>query len=461
MDISSLDINAKRELAKQLLLRKKVAEANTLRTWEPWTCRHNGVHTSQCDAFHSKARRVIVQGGNRSGKTFLGGAIVAHAFMGTHPTRKNRIPSIIKIFGEDFNNHIGGTILPKLLKFIPPSAIETKKKNERGIVTRIIGVNGSVIDLMSYDQEKTKFESFDADLAWFDEPPPYEIYEGVRRGLIDRKGEELFTMTPLREPWLYNTFYVPWMEGNLKDTEIFELRSDCNPYIDEAEIESLKDVYDEETLKTRIEGKFRHLSGLIWPIERDVHVVPMFEWPREWPVYMSIDPHPKKPHAVSWMGITPIDQKVVIDELKYAGPISELAKLIFDKEKTNNYRIVDRLCDTSIKAIDRMDQAALLAAANIRCRFPAKHDRVIPGIEKVQQLLHIRQDHEGQPYSDLVFRENCRLHLKEIMSYVWDENGEKPKKVNDDLMDNIRYLCDIDPQFAQRIKTVSYTKGLY
>ena len=460
MDLSLLDDRAKRELAKQLLLRKKVAEAHQLQHWKPWSCRH-GMHTSQKDAYASKARRVLVQGGNRSGKSEVGAVIVTQMFLGTHPTRKNRVPCIIKVFGEDFNNHIAGTILPKLLKFLPPSAIAQKKKNERGVITKFVGINGSIIDLMSYDQETTKFESFDADFAWFDEPPPKEIYEGVRRGLIDRQGEELFTMTPLREPWLYNTFYVPFMEGTLKDTEIFELRSDCNPYILESELESLKEVYDEETLKTRLEGKFRHLSGLIYQIDRAVHVIPYFDWPKEWPVWMCIDPHPKKPHAVLWVGVTPCDQLVIIDELRVSAPISELANRIREKEVNNRYRIVDRLCDTSIKALDRMDQWKLLADSQIKCRFPNKHDRVLPGIEKVQQLFHIKKDNEGLPYSSLVIRDNCRMTLKEIMSYVWHASGEKPQKEDDDLMDNLRYIVDVDPHFNYQMRNKDYVKALY
>ena len=459
MDLKTLDEKTKRELAKQFLLRKKVEEAQYLKHWKPWTCRHGGMHQSQIHAFNSTARRVIIQGGNRSGKTEDGAAIVAHAFLGTHPTRKNIVPCIIKVFGEDFGNHIASTILPKLLKFIPPSAIAQKKKNERGVIVKIVGINGSIIDLMSYDQEVTKFESFDADLAWFDEPPPYEVYEAVRRGLIDRQGSMLFTMTPLREPWIYNTFYVPYMEGALKDTAIFELRSDCNPYISEEEIEDLKKEWDEETIKTRIEGKFRHLSGLIYTFDRTVHLIPYFDWPKEWPVWMCIDPHPKKPHAITWLGVTPRDQLVVIDELKAACTIAELAVKIREKETKNRYRIVDRLCDTSIKALDRMDQWKLLADARITCRFPHKHDRVMPGIEKVQGLLRTRTDHEGLPYSDLVFRDNCRGHIKEIMSYVWHESGEKPQKTDDDYMDNVRYICDVDPKFNFNMRVKEYARG--
>ncbi len=453
-NIENISPETKKEIARLLWTRKKVRENSALDNWKPW-------EPEQLAAFRSQARTRLVMGGNRSGKTQLGAADVAHSFMGTHPFRKNRIPTIIKVVGTDFPNTIRNVILPKLMKMIPKNFITKIEKNQQGIPSKLIGLNDSVIDLMSYDQESTKFESFDADEAWFDEPPPEEIYKAVRRGLIDREGTMLFTMTPIREPWIYDTLWLPCLEGRLTDAEYFILPTEHNPYLKKAEIDSFKEVYTEEELDARLHGHFLHLSGLIYKsFRRDTHVVPMFDWPHEWPVWMCIDPHPRKDHAVSWVGVTNKDQKVILDELKVGCSINELASKILTKESQMKYRVVDRLIDTSIKGLDRDDQHKLLVDAGLRCRFPKKHDDVMPGIERVQQLLEPRKTHEGNKWFELVVRENCKGHVSEFMSYVWDDNG-KPKKLKDDYMDNIRYISGAHPRFEYRPQTMQYVKGFY
>lgn len=458
--IENLSTEAKKELAKALWTKREAKKSKYLDTWNPWTCRHNGEHTSQTDPFKSKARRRLVLGGNRSGKTEMGAADITHMFLGTHPYRENRVPCVIKVCGK-----VGGirnAILPKIMKFLPKSSIQKLRKDARGFVSKIIGVNQSVIDILTYDQDPESFEAFDADVAWFDEPPPYYVWEGIRRGLIDRQGTELFTSTPLSEPWIYEKFYLPALEGTMPGTEVFELWMSCSPYVSLEEIEQVKEDYpDEETQNARLYGKFRHLEGAIYKFNRNVHIISMFEWPRHWPVYMAIDPHPKKPHAVSWIGVTKEGIKVIIDEMKEACTINELASKILVRESQRKYRIVDRLIDTSIKAIDRIDQKRLLADAGIKCRYPHKYDRVLPGIEKVQQLLHPTKNNEGKVESELVVRENCKGHIKEFMTYMWADTGDKPVKKNDDYMDNVRYICDTNPQFQYSRKPIPYVKGTY
>lgn len=393
-----------------------------------------------------------------SGKTMFGAADVAHHFLGTHPYRTNRVPMIIKVLGEDYPNHINNVIIPKLKAMIPKSAIKSTHKNHGGVVSKIVGYNGSIIDLMCYEQGVEKFESFDADMAWFDEPPPEAIYQGVVRGLLDREGYELFTMTPIKEPWIFNELWMPGLEKKLSNTDAFIMMTECNPYLKQTAIDQLKEIYtDPDIREARLKGNFLHLSGRVYKMfQKDKHVVPMFEWPREWPVWMCIDPHPKKPHAVTWIGVTNKDQKVIIDEIKADCTIKDLAKLILQKEAKMKYKVVDRLVDTSIKGLERTDQRRLLADYGIRCRFPKKYDDVFPGIQRVQQALTPSKDKEAE-FIELVVRENCLGHINEFLSYVWsDGTGNKPNKENDDYMDNIRYITGVNPKFAYRPQYINY-----
>ena len=457
MDISNLPLDKKKEIARALWTKKEFHKAHALHTWKPWTCRHGDTHTSQEEPFLSTARRVLICGGNRSGKTEVAAALVAHMVQGTHPTRKSRIPCIVKIVAPGFKL-AKQSILPKLMRFIPKSFIKSTTKNERGVIVDIECINGSVINVMSNDQDADQYESFDADIAWFDEPPREELWEAMRRGLIDRSGIEIFSMTPLKEPWIYDKFYLPALNGDLKTTEVFEISTECNPYISEEEIEELKTDYDhdEVTLASRLQGKFRFLSGLVYKFNPKIHKITAFQWPAQWPVWMCLDPHPKKAHAVSWVGVDPKGRRVIINELKAACTISELAMKIRTLESKHQYRVVDRLVDTSIKAIDRKDQKKLLAQHGIRCRFAHKYDRLLPGIEKVQQAMHPIKNNQGDLEPELYVFDSCEGHIKEFMTYVWDKDKQVPKKLNDDYMDNIRYIEDINPSFNWKAEYVSY-----
>lgn len=458
--ITNLSPEVKKELARYFYLNQKLKELKTLELWKPWVCKHNGIHTSQGDPFKSISRRRLVLGGNRSGKTEFGSSDVVHHFLGTHPYRQNRIPMIIKVLGEDYSTHIKTTLLPKLFKFLPKNSVKKTEKNPQGVINKILGVNGSVIDLMSYDQDVGKFESFDADMAWFDEPPPEAIYRGVVRGLIDRQGYELFTMTPIKEPWIYNELWLPALEHKLTDTDYFILMTECNPYLPVAALEQLKEIYSEEVQDSRLRGQFSHLSGLVYKQFRlDTHIVKYFEWPRDWPVWMCIDPHPKKPHAVSWLGVTNKNQKVIIDEMKVSCDIKQLAEHILQKEAKMKYRVVDRLIDTSIKALERTDQQRLLSDAGIRCRYPKKQDDVMPGIQRVQQwLTPIKNDADENEFVELVVRDNCRGHISEFMAYIWaDGQIHKPNKEYDDYMDNVRYISGVHPRFNFKIQEINYS----
>ncbi len=462
MDLKSLSPAAKRELARLLLMQRQHQAGHALQRWVPW-------EPDQGADFRSQARTRLVIGGNRSGKTESGAADTAHLFQGTHPHRENKVPMKIKVLAMDFPNALRNTIIPKLIRFIPKGFIARTEHNQQGVTSKLVGVNDSVIDFMSYDQDVTKFESFDADHAWFDEPPPEAIYKAVRRGLIDRQGSMLFTLTPLYEPWIYHTLWVPAEAGELTDTECFVLPTAKNPHLKATELDSIREIYSDEEQEVRLEGKFKHLSGLIYKqFRRETHVLKTYDWPKDWPVYFCLDPHVKKAHALTWMGVTPDEDKVVIDEMAFDGDIAALAMKVRTHESQRRYRVVDRLVDTSINAINRQDNLRILREAGLRCRFPKKHDTVLPGIEDVRSALTPRTvPGSKEPQPSLYVFDRCPKHIRQFMSYVWAEppatavyEREAPRKKEDDYMDNVRYLISIKPRYHYQPEIIDYSGGM-
>jgi phage terminase large subunit-like protein len=216
-------------------LRKKIAVAKQELAWRK---KHESIryyavksdHTTlgphrKQDIFHrAKVQIRVASGGNRSGKSTAGiNEDVAYA-LGYRPWLKPddpdykvdvRVPNKGLICGESFQEQVKKVILPKLLGdpekgvpgAIPTNLLADVKRNPQGVITYIRLTNGSEIFLQSYDQDVDLFESADYDWVHFDEPPPRSIWVAVQRGLTDRMAPAWLTMTPLKEPWLYDEVY--------------------------------------------------------------------------------------------------------------------------------------------------------------------------------------------------------------------------------------------------------------
>ena len=139
-----------------------------------------------------KIRVIIALGGNRSGKSCCGGAIIGnivegHAW-GKQLTKFKKRPLRIRVLGEDYEKAIGQVLVPYVLKFVRPELIASKRKNQLGVVGNILLTDGTTIDFLTYAQGSDSMEGWEGDVVWYDEPPPRTIFIANQRGLIDRRG---------------------------------------------------------------------------------------------------------------------------------------------------------------------------------------------------------------------------------------------------------------------------------
>lgn len=110
-------------------------------------------------------------------------------------------PVKVVLCGEDWKTHIGQTIVPELKKWFPEIWYQAKK-NEQGVEFLWEWYNGSTFQIMSYSQDDDLFESFRAQGAIMDEPPPESKYKAMSRGLLLDRGKTLLSLTPLKEAWI-------------------------------------------------------------------------------------------------------------------------------------------------------------------------------------------------------------------------------------------------------------------
>ena len=399
-------------------------------------------------------------------------------------------PIKIRIYGEDFTEHIGGVIVPALREWIPHSKFTYKegnpKKNPQGIPTKWVFNNGSIITLLTYEQSSEKSEGWDGHIVHFDEPPPRPTYIAAKRGLVVNGGDCFFSLTPLKEPWLYDDL---WLR---KDQNVFGVEADittnlkhrrkwwrpddndgmawCGKLKQEDIDDFEKDLTDDEKL-ARLQGKFMHLSGLVYKeFKPDVHVVPYFKTPNNWSFYEAIDPAPRKPWAVTIMAISPDGTKYVVDEIFLEGVVQDIANAILQKRKDLNYQpTLATIIDPMAVAPDPIVKTTIIndfMKYGIFCQ-PGSKDRN-RGIQLLKEHLIIR---ETDMKAGIYILENCRRTIQEFGHYVWDEHTTKqartssgikeiPKAFWNDMLENIHRILISGACYREPLSQGSHRRNI-
>mgnify|MGYP001367379806 CR=1 FL=1 len=270
----------------------------------------------------------LVLGSNRSGKTVCGvNEAIAHSLgyrpwlPADHPLRIVRLPSgrpipvpnVGRVLAENYEQAIRQTIMAKFDEWAPKMLIKRIDKNTRGIPVSIEWTNGSVIYLMSNDQDDMAFEGPAGHWFWCDEPPEYRKYTGLKRGLVDHGGHCWITMTPLSQPWINDTVVAragdPGSGISAHKFYIWDNCIDNGGYLERAAIEAFLQDLREEELEARLHGNFLHLAGLVYKTwePNPPYWVPEREIPRSWPRVQLVDPHSHKPLALLWVAVSPSD----------------------------------------------------------------------------------------------------------------------------------------------------------
>lgn len=424
--------------------------------------------------FHNSAAGTrALFGGNRSGKTTSGGMEFLFHVTGQYPDwypKEQRYNGAVKgrIGAQDFQKGVGEVISPFLEEWLDPSLIKRKVKNPMGIAIKYELKNGSVFDILTYEQTTEQFEGWKGHIAWFDEPPPREKYIATIRGLVDYRGRSWLTLTPLTQPWIYDEIYT---KSDGKD--IFVVTTDItdNIHITKEAIQEFTKMLTEEEKEARLHGRFLHLTGLIYKeFTPEIHVIEPPKVKPHWTKYMAIDPHPRNPTAVMWLAVDEKDNHYIYDELWLKDmDIKQIANAIISQEG---------YLPAQIKLIDpHADKEDTLAGGfNIRKELMrygvftqrANSDPML-GKARIRQALTPRFSHVyKREIPQLFVSKYCKQTIFEFQHYIWDEyrrnkeefeSKETPKKKNDHFMDCLRYIYNYGPKFI--VKEIEEEEVVY
>lgn len=284
---------------------------------------------------------------NQSGKTEFGAVVTIGACnkqkpvaLGGSPTQAiQRGVMAGKKFlaaGSSFQTITQVTILPKLKKYLADGMIERSRRSG-GFETTFHFTTGAMLRLMSYEQRPKDFEGGNWDGAWFDEPPPKEVFYAVRRGQMATSGWALITATPLTEPWMLDDLIIParnadCLECSGGDTPHEEIKKaqpnhglvyvpdaiemhdnckECNGgYLPHEQIETfLASITDDAQRRARQHGIFLNYSALTFGYVNDAdNLVEDFDPPVGWPLVEIVDPSPRRGLHIKWYTCDPEDR---------------------------------------------------------------------------------------------------------------------------------------------------------
>ncbi len=401
----------------------------------------------QADILEANERILLAIAGNQSGKTTIGAAWAGeNALM--RSVDKNRKPRFNRkthsfiVSGQGMKTGIENTIIPKLKQVMGENDFKIKN-NSNGSPSEILWSTGSVTKLLTQEQDDMVFEGATYDWGWIDEPVRRGIFVGLVRGLMAKRGPLLMTGTPIAEPWIYNELYLPGVTGKNKNVRVFEGTVYENKAISKESIEEFISSLTQDEIEVRLHGKFSALQGrVIKEFDHNRHIIKPFDIPFDWPIWLSIDPHRGKPHAVLWLAVGPDNKKYICNELFLPTTIRALAQKIINinKEYPN---VVDCLIDTSAQedGWERISARSVMEDEGLYTSLAQKKNKKTSGILLIND--EFKRD-------NLFVFNTCTRTIKELEMYTYKRNRDnifidEPRKEWDEMMDNLRYILTENP----------------
>jgi hypothetical protein len=402
-------------------------------------------------------------GGNRSGKTTAGVCddliqcldekwIPAHM----RKFKQWQAPCFIRIVTPDYGKTMQA-VLEAVRKWVPRQALRKGSWDggwsEQGKVLSF--ANGSLIEIMTYEQDLDKFGGTARHRIHYDEEPDGEKGEAIREEcvtrLIDFNGDELFTFTPLNGlGWMFDGLWEQkgpevahqvWVNDEMV---VVQSDMDDNPTLSEEGKAKALAAYPEKVREARKRGDFTHFKGLVYEeFDYGKHVLkerPTINHVRSLDTLVAIDPGIRTT-AVSFLAFDADNVALVYDELylhDQAAIPANAAKAI--KAKLKLWRTTADWYYIDPSARNRN----LVTGENVQSAFQREDIVCQPGNSEVEAgVWELKRRLESTP-TGLLISPHCEKFLWEMRRYRFDDKEDGTfavLKKDDHLMDATRYAC--------------------
>lgn len=452
----------------ELVRAVQVARELALRRGDPLLLAYRGLTERQKAFIHSPAPKRVVEGGNRSGKTWSHIIDRLLQARGLHPARSwtgtGRQSWVgwygavsYELFGLQAWAHYKRLLLypGETVHRLPTRnilAIGWNKKNpEVPDYVRIRREGGEYAEewIKSFEQGAGAFQSGSADCLGLDEECPEDIYRESTLRVLDTNGNMILSATPINGA----VYLAKLRERNEREgaASVFHVRLPTveNPALTQEAIgEITHDLGgDEELIKLRLHGYPVAMHGLVYNDQRfrSEHVCDYFSIPVNWTRYRWIDPGYNF-CACLWLAVSPKNERIVAyrDYVGRNRTIEENAIQIQQMSVSETYARTwfDRYYVQKHEAVKGEKILDLWRKAGIP-GFESVDVGVMPAIHGVWKLLNERAGVNGEIPKFQVMRHACPNFLEERRTYKFPDAREKgderptenPVKRNDNVMD--------------------------
>ena len=374
---------------------------------------------SQAQIAKSKNRFRVVNCGRRFGKTTL----AVEEIKGKATYTECKIAYIAPTIGQA--RDIAWEMLKKELQ---PIIIKTKEAPSLELEVRNLKGTTSIIKLRGWEAIETlRGQAFD--MLVIDEVASMRNFwsgwqEVLRPTLTDKVGEAMFISTPKG----YNHFYT-LCQKEKEDTDYayFHFTSYDNPYNKKEEIDKAQKELAENQFAQEYLADFRKVEGLVYNLDEREIIAPVDVTTKTEIRIMGVDWGYRNPAAIIVL-YQKDDEWIIADEWKMAERTTEeIVQVIQNKVEEHKARKV--YPDPA-----EPDRIEICKRASIPV-YEANKD-VEAGISFVQNLIKQKR---------LKVCSNCVYTIEEMNTYQYPEgvdgkpNKEAPEKMNDHLMDALRY----------------------
>jgi phage terminase large subunit-like protein len=358
----------------------------------------------------------------------------------------------------------------------------------------------STIQFMSFDQDPSDFASGDYHIVLHDEPPKLAIWVENMARTMRVNGTMMLAMTFPDDPtipvdWILDRIYEPAQPGKGHDPSIawFNLFTTENMNLNQTAVAETSRKMTAQEREARIYGQPMRLSNRVHPLFTDTPHVWCFECHNRtilneegvcgtcsssstvsythvgptkidplYPVVCALDPHPRKPHMLIWVQITPDDDLHQVMELEVDGSPDVVAQKVLDLEADHGWKTIHRIMDPNMgrspASADRETtwQDAFETAG---LTFDLADDG-----EAGRQIVndYLRPDPDTQASRILIDECNSNT-IQQMKRYSWDDfkksmekdQKQKAKQKFDDYPTLWKYVCNSSPSF-RTMKTMGH-----
>lgn len=376
------------------------------------------LHQAQKEIAKDTHRFRVVDCGRRFGKTTL----AIEEIKGKALSKPSRISYIAPTYQQsrDIAWEMLKHELQPIITNINESRLELKVRTLKGGESHIAlrgweaieTLRGQAFDLLVID-EVASMRNFWA--GW---------QEVLRPTLTDSKGDAIFISTPKG----FNHFYTLYQkEKTDTDYKSFHYTSYDNPFISKEEIDKAKSELDENQFAQEYMADFRKVEGLVYNISNELIIPPVDVTLRTETRIAGVDWGYRNPAAISILYLKD-KEWTIVDEWKLSGrTTAEIIQVL--KNKMSEHKVTNAYPDPAEP--DRLEECRRAGISVMEANKDIK-----AGVSMLQNLIKEKR---------LKICSNCIYTLEEFNTYQYPEGidgkplKDVPDKLNDHLMDSIRY----------------------